>query len=299
MKKIFLLSIFFFTLMQLSGHVFKSNWGGLDANTMSDERKNTQPTSLEFIKDYTVNMASLTSDKGMKTLGLIGGTSWHSTIEYYRYINESVNEYFGNNTNPPLLIYTLNQAQVHKYQNENNWTGIADMLVEGGKSLQNAGAEKLMFCANTPHKVYEQVQRQLNIPILHIADVTAKNIKKRGLKKVLFLGTKYTMVEDFMTQRIADMGIEVLTPTKPKVIEELHRIIIEELTYGKINPESKKYVLGVIELFEKQGITGVILGCTEFPLMIHEKDLQIPIFNTTKIHAKAGVNYILEDFKKE
>lgn len=239
----------------------------------------------------------LPENKNMKSLGLIGGTSWHSTIEYYRYINESVNEHFGNNTNPPLLVYTLNQAKVHQYQIENNWSGIADMLVEGGKRLQNAGAESLMFCANTPHKVYEEVEQQLNKPILHIADATAKEIKKRGIKKVCFLGTKYTMTEDFITKRIAENDIEVLVPTAPTIIDELHRIIMKELTYGKIIPESKKYVLNVIQSFIDQGVSGVILGCTEFPLMIEEKDLEIPIFNTTKIHAKAGVDYILEDGK--
>jgi aspartate racemase len=246
------------------------------------------------MKNQTDHMAI---DK-MKVLGLIGGTSWHSTIEYYQYINESVNEHFGNNTNPPLMVYTMNQAKVHKYQVENNWSGIADMLVEGGKRLQNAGVEKLMFCANTPHKVYEEVERQLNTPILHIADATAENINERGIEKVCFLGTQYTMTEDFITQRIADKGIEVLVPQAPEVIEELHRIIIEELTYGKIIPESKQYVLEVIQSFVDQGVEGVILGCTEFPLMIDENDLSIPLFNTTKIHAEAGVNYILEDLKK-
>jgi aspartate racemase len=244
------------------------------------------------------SQASYTAEENMKVLGLIGGTSWHSTIEYYQYINESVNEHFGNNTNPPLMVYTMNQAKVHKYQVENEWSGIADMLVEGGKRLQNAGVEQLMFCANTPHKVYEQVERQLNTPILHIADATAVNIKERGIEKVCFLGTKYTMTEDFITQRIVDRGIEVLVPTEPEVIEELHRIIIDELTYGKIVPESKEYVIKVIQSFVDKGVKGVILGCTEFPLMINDVDLSIPLFNTTKIHAKAGVDFILEDVEE-
>lgn len=231
----------------------------------------------------------------MKILGLIGGTSWHSTVEYYQHINQTVNEHFGNNTNPPLIVYTMNQAQIHKYQIENNWSGIADMLVEAGKRLEKAGAEKIMFCANTPHKVYEQVVGQLTTPILHIADATAQSIKKQGIKKVCFLGTKYTMTEDFITQRISNHSIDVMAPTQIDVIEELHRIIIEELTYGKIVPESKKYVLEVIQSFIERGVTGVILGCTEFPLMINENDLNISIFDTTQIHAQAGVNYILED----
>ena len=229
----------------------------------------------------------------MKILGLLGGTSWHSTVVYYKHINTAVNSHFGDNTNPPLLLYTMNQSLIHKYQIEDNWAGIAEILIEGGLRLQKAGAEKLMFCANTPHKVYNQVTVALDIPILHIADATAQAIKHKGIKKVLFLGTKYTMVEDFVTLRIAENGIEVFTPEDSIVIEELHRIIQKELTYGNIVAESKKYVLDVIQSFVDRGITGVILGCTEFPLMIDEKDLLIPIFNTTEIHAQAGVEYIL------
>lgn len=240
--------------------------------------------------------ANALEPKRMKSLGLIGGTSWHSTIDYYKFINESVNEYFGNNTNPPLLVFTMNQAQVHQYQKENNWTGIADMLIEGGKRLQEAGAESLMFCANTPHKVYDEVEKHLAAPIIHIADATAKEIKKQGVEKVCFLGTKYSMAENFITRRIAENDIDVWVPEQPEVIDELHRIIIEELTYGKIVPKSKTFVLQVIQSFIEQGAEGVVLGCTEFPLMIHDSDLEIPIFNTTEIHAKAGVNFILKDY---
>jgi aspartate racemase len=247
------------------------------------------------IKPESNNKKEIAQSDNMNRLGLIGGTSWHSTIEYYKIINGSVNEHFGNNTNPPLLVYTINQAKVHKYQVENNWSGIADMLVEAGKRLQNAGAENLMFCANTPHKVYDQVEAQLSVPILHIANATADRIKKSGIDKVCFLGTKYTMTEDFITQRIASNGIEVLVPKQDDIVEELHRIIIEELTYGEITPMSKKYVLDVIQSFVDQGAKGVILGCTEFPLMINESDLEIPIFNTTEIHAKAGVEFILNN----
>ena len=189
----------------------------------------------------------------------------------------------------------MNQAKVHQFQKENNWDGIADMILDAGRRLEKAGATQVMFCANTPHKIYDKVAAELELPILHIADATAQNIKKEGLKKVGFLGTKYTMTEDFITKRIADQGIEVLTPLKKEVIEELHRIIIDELTYGRILPESKKYVLDVIHSFIDQGATGVILGCTEFPLMIDDKDLDISVFNTTIIHADAAVKYILKD----
>lgn len=253
-----------------------------------------QKTDTETSNTYNTTL----TDTTMNRLGLIGGTSWHSTIEYYKYINEAVNKHFGNNTNPPLMVFTVNQAEVHKYQIENKWDKIADLFIEGGKRLEAAGAQKLMFCANTPHKIYNQVEKELDIPILHIADATADAIKGHNVDKVCFLGTKYSMKENFISQRIADNGIEVLVPTQDKVIDELHRIIIEELTYGKIDAKSKKYVIDVIESFIDKGAKGVILGCTEFPLMIHKEDLPIPIFNTTEIHALAGVQFILENHKE-
>lgn len=230
----------------------------------------------------------------MKKLALLGGTSWHSTIQYYRHINQQVNDHFGNNTNPPLIVYTLNQFLIHQYQRADNWEGIAELLIEGAKSLERAGAEMLMFCANTPHKVYDIVAAATDTPILHIADATAAAIKSKGLKKVCFLGTKYSMMETFVTDRIEANGVGVMTPDQEDVIEELHRIIQEELTFGNIVPESKAYVINVIQSLVDHGAEGVILGCTEFPLMIDESDLTIPIFNTTEIHALAGAAFILE-----
>ena len=232
----------------------------------------------------------------MKTLGLIGGTSWHSTIEYYKYINQEVNDFFGDNTNPPLLLYTLNQSAIHKYQIENNWEAIAELILKAANSLIAAGADQLILCANTPHKVYPIVLQKINIPILHIADATAEAINKMNINKVCFLGTKYTMTEPFVTDRIADHNIDVLLPETEKQINELHRIIQQELTYGKIIEESKTYVLDVIQSLVELGAEGVVLGCTEFPLMIDASDLKIPIFNTTLIHAKAGTQFILQDY---
>ena len=204
-----------------------------------------------------------------------------------------VNIHFGDNTNPPLLIYNLNQSLIHQYQIESNWDDIAELLIKAGESLQNAGAESLMFCANTPHKVYNSVALKINIPILHIADATAKAINSKGIKKVCFLGTKYTMEEDFVTQRIRDNGIEVIVPTNNNAIDELHRIIQKELTYGNITSKSKEFVINVIKSLVNLGAEGVVLGCTEFPLIIKENDLKIPIFNTTKIHAIAGAVFTL------
>ena len=233
--------------------------------------------------------------QNMKKLGLIGGTSWHSTVEYYAAINLAVNDYYGNNTNPPLTVYTINQAEIHRFQKENKWDSIAVMLTDGALSLSRGGAESVMFCANTPHKVFDKVQSQLDFPIIHIGDATAKEIIKKGVKSVGFLGTIYTMEGDFITKRIADNGIDVLVPEKKEVLVELQRIIEEELTYGVVKPESKKYVLNVIKGLVDRGAEGVVLGCTEFPLMIFDEDLEIPAFDTTEIHSKAAVDYILSE----
>lgn len=231
----------------------------------------------------------------MKKIGLLGGTSWHSTIDYYRHINQYANDFFGDNTNPPLIVFTLNQSLIHRYQRADNWEGIAEVLIEGAKSLEKAGAEMLMFCANTPHKVYDNVRKEINKPILHIADATAAAIKLKNLKAVCFLGTKYTMTDTFVTDRIEENGIKVITPNNESVIEELHRIIQEELTYGNIIPKSKEHVINTVQSLIDNGAEGVVLGCTEFPLMIKEEDLHIPIFNTTHIHALAGAKFILQD----
>ena len=229
----------------------------------------------------------------MKRLGLIGGTSWHSTIEYYRIINQKTNDHFGNNTNPPLLLFNLNQALVHRLQIENNWEGVAELVVEGGRRLVAAGAEAVMFCANTPHKVFESVEQQIDVPILHIADATAQEIQKQGLDAVGFIGTKFSMNEDFVTGRIAQNEIRVLVPEKMERRNELHRIIQQELTFGQVKPDSKRYVLDSIELMCAEGAKGIVLGCTEFPLMISTDDLTIPIFKTTEIHALAAVEFVL------
>ncbi|MEO1448157.1 MAG: amino acid racemase [Bacteroidota bacterium] len=229
----------------------------------------------------------------MKSLGLIGGTSWHSTMEYYSYINSHVNAHFGDNTNPPLLVYTLNHAQIHQHQQSGNWDGITDMLVAAGQKLMQAGAEGLLLCANTLHKVYPVVQARLQVPVLHIGAATASAIQKKGLDKVGFLGTKFTMTEDFVTRKMTEQSIEVFLPTEPETIHALHRIIHAELVYGKLLPTSKTYLLEVISSLVQKGAQGVVLGCTEFPLIIQSADLDIPVFNSTKIHALAGAGFVL------
>ena len=231
----------------------------------------------------------------MKALGLIGGTSWHSTIEYYRNINQAVNKHFGNNTNPPLLLFNQNQALIHRLQRENNWQAIAELFVEAGQKLERAGATALLFCANTPHKIYEAVVPHISIPILHIVDATAKAILQAGLSKVCFIGTRFSMEEAFLSQRFVQCGVELIMPADAANITELHRIIQQELTFGNVRPSSKQFVIQCIEAMLDAGAQGVVLGCTEFPLMIAPEDVPVPMFNTTELHSHAACAYILSE----
>lgn len=230
----------------------------------------------------------------MKRLGLIGGTSWHSTIEYYRAINEAVNQHFGNNTNPPLVLVNVNQAAVHQHQVDDCWDKIADIFIGASQQLIAAGVEAVMFCANTPHRIYSQVEAEISVPILHIADATANAIKSQNIEAVGFIGTKYSMEQDFVTGRIGEHGIQVHVPATASEREELHRIIQQELTFGRIETKSKQYVLDSIAAMQAKGARGIVLGCTEFPLMFPDGVPGLQDFNTTTIHAAAATEFILD-----
>jgi len=230
----------------------------------------------------------------MKTLGLIGGTSWYSTVEYYRYINKAMNDAYGNSTNPPLLLYNINQQRMHDLQAKNQWDEIADLLADAAMRLHAGGAQAVLFCANTPHKVYVQVARKTGIPILHIADATGAAIRKNGLKKVGFIGTRITMDDGFIADWLKERyEIETLMPDSAGARQELNRIIQEELSMGIFKPESKKYVLRQIEELRKRGAQGIVLGCTEFPLIIKAADVTVPVFDTTLLHSQMAVDFIL------
>ena len=230
----------------------------------------------------------------MKMLGMIGGTSWHSTIEYYRYINEAVNDRFGNNTNPPLMLYNMNQFAVHALQKSGDWDEIATLLIEGATCLEKGGARGLIFCANTPHMVFEQVSKEVEVPILHICDATSKAIHELEISKVALIGTRFTMEERFMIDRFSTNEIEAIVPESIDEVETLHRIIQTELTFGKVEVNSKRIVCGIVERMVQRGARGVVLGCTEFPLMFSAGELGIPMFNTTELHARAAVEFILD-----
>lgn len=229
----------------------------------------------------------------MKSLGLIGGTSWYSTIDYYRYINKMVNERMGGNTNPPLVLYNVNQEKLHQLQAEGGWEKVGMELAAAGNKLKAAGAEGLLLCANTTHIAYDTVQKECGLPVLHIADAIARSIKKKGLNKVGLIGTIFTMEKDFLTGKLKkEHDIDVVVPDKESR-ELLHSIIFKHLALGDFSEPVKKQTISEINKLKAQGAEGIILGCTEFPILVKQSDLDIPAFDTTALHAEMAVEFIL------
>ncbi len=225
----------------------------------------------------------------MKPLGLIGGTSWHSTIVYYRLINELVGQKIGTQGNPPLIIYSLNIELMR----EGNKEKINNAYLDIAHKLENAGAEALVICANTPHLVYPFVSPKIKIPILHIADATGREARKKGLKKLGLLGNKPTMTGGFLQGHLNDnYNLEVIIPEE-KYIEQTHYFISNELTQGKFSAEAKQFYLQQMEALKKRGAEGIILGCTELPMLIDEKDFDLPMMATTDLHAQMAADFIL------
>ena len=221
----------------------------------------------------------------MKTIGLIGGMSWESTELYYRVINETVKENLGGLHSAKCLLYSVNFEEIEKYQSTDQWEKSAEVLTEIAKKLEDAGADFIGICTNTMHKTVPYMEKNINIPILHIAEATAEEIKAQNIKKVALLGTKYTMIEDFYKEKILESGIEVIIPNEDD-IKIINDIIYDELCLGKVEFKSKEKYLKIIEKMKNQGAKGVILGCTEIGLLISQKDVDIKVFDTTKIHAK-------------
>jgi len=228
----------------------------------------------------------------MKTIGLLGGMSWESSLSYYQIINKYTNELLGSQNNAKSILYTVNFEEIEKLQHQDKWDEATQILLEACLSLQNAGAEFIIICTNTMHKLLPQIKKHIKIPFLHIAKATANEIKKVGIKKVGLLGTKFTMSEDFYKQILIDENIEVVVPSNNDM-DIIHKVIYEELCLGKIDIRSKEKYIEIIN--KMNDIEGVILGCTEIGLIISQDDLNIKVFNTTSIHAKQAVKYALED----
>jgi len=228
----------------------------------------------------------------MKTIGLIGGTSWESTKEYYRIINQSVNRRLGKKHSGKIILYSFDFEEL--YSLENDWYLKSKKLINAAQILQRSGADFILICANTLHKAAEKVHEKVNIPILHIADVTAQKIKEKGLNKVGLLGTKFTMTDDFYKKRLKEK-FDILTIVPEKDEKDLiQKIIFEEICSGIIKESSRNKFLKIIKKMKDKGISGIILGCTEIPLLIQQKDVDIPVFDTLEIHAEAAVEFALK-----
>jgi len=231
----------------------------------------------------------------MKTIGLIGGMSWESSLVYYELINKKVKEVLGGFHSCKSIMISVDFAEIEKLQHQNNWKALDELMSNAAKQLELAGADIIILCTNTMHLCTSEIVKHIAIPFLHIAEATAQEIVKNKLTKVALLGTKFTMEKDFYKQiLINDFGIEVLIPTSDER-QLVHDIIYNELVKGKIVPESREIYKKIIHNLEKGGAQGVILGCTEIPLLISDKDVTIPIFNTTKIHAEKAVEWALKE----
>lgn len=231
----------------------------------------------------------------MKTIGIIGGMSYESSIHYYERINNQVNQIAGGLTCAKLLIYNVNFEEIRKLMLENKWEEIGIELAKIAKTLENAGADYIVIATNTMHKLADYIQSQITIPLIHIADCVADKCKENNVLNVGLLGTKYTMVEDFLVNRLNQNGLTVSTPKQKENINEIDRIIFDELCKGEIKDSSREYYKNVInQMIQQNGIKGIILGCTEIEMLIKQDDLDIPIFDTTQSHIDSIVDYSLE-----
>lgn len=230
----------------------------------------------------------------MKTIGIIGGMSYESSIHYYERINDQVNKIAGELTCAKMIIYNVNFQEIRKLMLNNDWESIGIELGNIAQKLENAGADYIVIATNTMHKLADYIQKQINIPLVHIADCVAQKCKDNNVKKVGLLGTRYTMIEDFLKNRLNKNGLEVSVPNSEEEVLQIDRIIFDELCKGEIKDESKDYYISIInKMIKENHIEGIILGCTEIEMLIKQKDISIPIFDTTQSHIDSIVNLCL------
>ncbi|MBY8229739.1 aspartate/glutamate racemase family protein [Vibrio fluvialis] len=229
----------------------------------------------------------------MKTIGMIGGMSWESTLSYYKAINEGVKAELGGLNSAQICLYSVNFEPIEKLQHEGKWDETAQLLAQAAKSVEAGGADFLLICTNTMHKVAPEIEPQISIPILHIADATAKQLQQDGIERVGLLGTRFTMEQEFYKGRLQQQfGIDMLIPDAEQR-QQVHRVIYEELCLGTIRPESRAQYVEIVEDLHRRGAQAVILGCTEIALLIQQHDTDVPLYDTTKIHAEQAVQLAL------
>ncbi|HKN05462.1 MAG TPA: aspartate/glutamate racemase [Buttiauxella sp.] len=231
----------------------------------------------------------------MKTIGLLGGMSWESTIPYYRLINEEVKTRLGGLHSAKIVLHSVDFHEIEACQASGEWDLAGEMLAKAALGLQKAGAEGIVLCTNTMHKVAHHIESRCSLPFLHIADATGRAIINQNVQRVALLGTRYTMEQDFYRGRLnAEFGIESLIPNEEQRLR-INQIIFEELCLGKITAESKEYYQRVIEALRRQGAQGVIFGCTEIGMLLTQQDCPLPVFDTAALHAADAVNFMLAD----
>ena len=232
----------------------------------------------------------------MKTIGLIGGMSWVSSIEYYRIINKTVCDRLGGLHSAKSVMYSIDFAEIEALQHEGRWEEATQLMVAAARHVEDGGADFVVICTNTMHRMADEVQKGIGIPLLHIADATADRIKSKGLRRVGLLGTRFTMEEDFYRGRLIQRhGLEVITPGE-RERELVNRVIYNELVVGEIRPSSKTQYIRVMDNLVENGAEGIILGCTEIGLLVGQGDTRVPVFDTTLIHATVAVEYALGEY---
>jgi len=230
----------------------------------------------------------------MKTIGLIGGMSWESSLLYYKIVNERIRELKGGLNSSELIMYSFNFENIEILQHKNEWDKLTEIMTSTAKKLENAGADFIIICTNTMHIMAEAMEKELNIPILHISDATAEEIKRNGIKKVGLLGTKFTMEKDFYKGRLINRhGIDVIIPDEDDR-NIVHDIIYNELCMGKVKDSSREKYIEIINKMIQNGAEGIILGCTEICMLISEKDVDIPVFDTTRIHGRYAADFAVK-----
>ena len=230
----------------------------------------------------------------MQTIGLLGGMSWESTVTYYQIINRAVKERLGGLHSARCILYSVEFDEIERCQSSGDWARSGEILAQAAQALERAGADFILICTNTMHKVYDQVQAAVSIPILHIADLTLAALRAQGIRRVALLGTAYTMEQDFYKRRLTEGGLEVLIPGESDR-REINRVIFQELCRGILSPDSRALFLRVLEDLRSAGAEGAILGCTEIGLLIGQGDTSLPLFDTTQIHAQAAAALALSN----
>lgn len=231
----------------------------------------------------------------MKTIGLIGGMSWQSSMEYYRIINETIRDRLGGHHSAKILMYSLDFAEIEPLQYQGRWEEATRLMIAAARKVENGGADFLIICTNTMHKMAANVQKHINIPLLHIVDATAEKIKAQQLRRIGLLGTKFTMEKDFYKGRLINKhGLDVIVPNEQER-EIVHRVIYDELCLGEIKPSSRAQYIRIMDNLVGNGAEGITLGCTEIGLLVGGEEGRVPLFDTTRIHAIAAVEYALEE----